>query len=152
MERLFPGDGKKLTIVSVGRRARSARPTFYRGACCAECVGTGFANKGASLRQKGNDAMKNRKTKRTVQSGTSLESDEAKGIRESIEELERELDELDRDIAEAKKGDKGEMSRVALANFRAMRKDIVVMIASNRELYKAVLESDELEHRIEEGA
>ena len=29
MERFFPGDGKKLTIVSIGRRARSARPTFF---------------------------------------------------------------------------------------------------------------------------
>ena len=96
--------------------------------------------------------MKNRKTKRTVQSGTSLESEEARGIRESIEEMERELDELNRDIAEAKKGDKGEMSRVALANFQAMRKDIVEMIASSRKLYQVVRESDELERRIEEGA
>ena len=124
---------------------------FYRGACCAECVGTGFANIGVSLRQKGNDAMKNRKTKRTVQDGARLESDEARGIRESIEEMERELAELDSDIAEAKKGDKGEMSSVALANFRAMRRDIVEMIASNKELYKTVLESDELERRLEEG-
>jgi uncharacterized coiled-coil DUF342 family protein len=80
------------------------------------------------------------------------ESNEAREMRESIEEMERELDELNRDIAEAKNGEKGEMSRVALANFRAMRKDIVEMIASNKELYKAVLESDELERRIEEGA
>jgi len=108
--------------------------------------------RGASLRQKGNDAMKNRKTKRTVQSGTSLESDEARGIRASIEEMERELDELDRDIAEAKKGDKGEVSRVALANFRAMRKDIVEMIASSRKLYQVVRESDELERQLEENA
>ena len=80
------------------------------------------------------------------------ESDEARGIRESIEEMERELDDLDRDIAEAKKGEKGEMSRIALANFRAMRKDIVEMIADNRKLYQVVRESDELERRIEEGA
>jgi len=96
--------------------------------------------------------MKNRKTKRNAQGAASLESNEAKGIRESIEEMVRELDELDRDIAEAKKGDKGEMSRVALANFRAMRKDIVEMIADNRKLYQVVRESDELERRIEEGA
>ena len=96
--------------------------------------------------------MKNRNTKRTVQGGARLESDEAKGIRESIEEMERELDELDRDIAEAKKGEKGEMSRVALANFRAMRNDIVEMIADNRKLYKVVLESEELERRIGEEA
>ena len=80
------------------------------------------------------------------------ESVEAKGIRESIEEMERELAELDRDIAEAKKGEKGEMSRIALANFRAMRKDIVEMIAGSKELYKTVLESEELERRLEEGA
>ena len=89
-------------------------------------------------------------TKKTMT--TPHESDEARGIRESVEEMERELDELDRDIAEAKRGDKGEMSRVALANFRAMRKDIVEMIASNRKLYQVVRESDELERRIEEGA
>ena len=96
--------------------------------------------------------MKKRKTRRTVQSGTSLESEEARGIRESVEEMERELAELDRDIAEAKKGDKGEMSRIALENFRAMRKDIVEMIASSKELYKTVLESDELERQLEENA
>ena len=115
----------------------------------------GFANMGASLRQKGNDAMKNRKTKGNEQnavSRTTEESDEARGIRESVEEMERELAELDRDIAEAKKGEKGEMSRIALANFRAMRKDIVEMIADNRKLYQVVRESDELERRIEEGA
>ena len=96
--------------------------------------------------------MKNRNTKGTVQGGARLESNEARGIRESIEEMGRELDELDRDIAEAKKGEKGEMSRVALANFRAMRKDIIEMIASSRELYKTVVETDEFERRIEEGA
>ena len=115
-------------------------------------LGMGFANKGVSLRQKGNDAMKNRKTKRGAQGSASLESDEARGIRKSIKEMERELDELDRDIAEAKKGEKEEMSRVALANFRAMRKDIVEMIAGSKELYKTVLESDELERQLEENA
>ena len=80
------------------------------------------------------------------------ESDEAREMRESIEEMERELAELDCDIAEARKGDKGEMSRIALKNFQAMRKDIVEMIASNRELYKAVLESEALEARLETEA
>ena len=99
--------------------------------------------------------MKNRKTKGNEQnavSRTTEESDEARGIRESIEEMERELDELDRDIAEAKKSEKGEVSRVALKNFQAMRNDIVEMIASSRKLYQVVRESDELERRIEEGA
>ncbi len=80
------------------------------------------------------------------------ESDDAREMRESIEEMERELTELDRDIAEAKKGEKGEMSRVALKNFQAMRRDIVEMIASNKELYKAVLESEALEARLESEA
>ena len=89
--------------------------------------------------------MKNRNTKRTVQGEARLESDEARGIRESIEEMGRELDELDRDIAEAKKSENGEVSRVALKNFQAMRKDIVEMIASSRELYKTVCKSDKLQ-------
>lgn len=96
--------------------------------------------------------MKNRNTKRTVQGGARLESGEARGIRESIKEMERELAELDRDIAEAKKGEKGEMSHVALESFCAMRKDIVEMIASSNELYKTVIESDELERQLEENA
>ena len=81
-----------------------------------------------------------------------VESDEAREMRESIEEMESELAELDRDIAEARKGDKGEMSRVSLENFLQMRRDMVEMIASNKELYKAILESDALERRLEGSA
>lgn len=92
------------------------------------------------------------KNRTIVSANESRESDEARGIRESVEEMERELAELDRDIAEAKKGDKGEMSHVALESFCAMRKDIVEMIASSKELYKTVLESEALERRLEEGA
>ena len=80
---------------------------------------------------------------------TMKESEEVREMRESIEEMERELAELDRDIAEAKKGDKGEMSRIALKNFQTMRKGIVEMIASQKELYKAVLESEALERKLE---
>ena len=74
--------------------------------------------------------MKNRKTKRNAQGAARLESDEARGIRESVEEMERELAELDRDIAE----------------------DIVEMIAGNRKLYQVVRESEELERRLGEEA
>ena len=77
------------------------------------------------------------------------ESDEAREMRESIEEMERELAELDRDIAEAKKGERGEMSRVALKNFQSMRKDIVEMITSTKDLYKTVLESEAQETSLE---
>ena len=105
------------------------------------------------VKQKGNDAMKKADKNRKVASRESAvakeirESDEARGIRESIEEMERELAELDRDIAEARKGDKGEMSQIA----HAMRKDIVEMIASSKELYKTVLESEKLEAKLKDG-
>jgi len=83
---------------------------------------------------------------------TMKESGEAREMRESIEKMEHELAELDRNIDEAKKGDKGEMSRVALKNFLEMRKGIVEMIASNKELYKTMLESEALEARLEREA
>lgn len=83
---------------------------------------------------------------------TATESAEAREMRESIEEMERELAELDRDIAEARKGEKGEMSKIALGNFLQMRGNIVDMIASTKELYKTLLESDALERQLEENA
>lgn len=92
------------------------------------------------------------KNRTIVSANESRESDETRGIRESVEEMARELAELDRDIAEAKKGDKGEMSHVALESFRAMRKDIVEMIASSKKLYKTVIESEEFERQLEENA
>ncbi len=87
-----------------------------------------------------------------MKKNATKESNEAREMRESIEEMERELAELDRDIAAARKGDKGEMSRIALKNFLAMREDIVEMITSNKDLYKAVLESEALEARLESEA
>ena len=80
----------------------------------------------------------------------TAESAEACEIRESIDEMEHELAELDRDIAEARKGEKGEMSKIALENFLQMRDDIVDMIASTKELYKTLLESEALERQLEE--
>ena len=77
------------------------------------------------------------------------ESKEVREMRKSIEEMERELADLDRDIAEARKGDKGDMSAVALENFLQMRRDMVEMIESNKDLYKTLLESEELARRLE---
>lgn len=79
----------------------------------------------------------------------AVESKEAREMRKSIEEMEGELAELDRDIAEARKDDKGEMNAVALENFLQMRRDMVEMIESNKELYKTLLESEELARRLE---
>ena len=81
---------------------------------------------------------------------STAESEEAREMREAIEEMEGELAELDRDIAEARKGDKGEMSAVALKNFLQMRQGLVEMIESNKDLYKTLLESEELERQLGE--
>ena len=91
-----------------------------------------------------------RNTPRRAIAAKGAESEESRAMRESIEEMERELAELDRDIAEARKGDKGEMSAIALENFLAMRRDVVEMIESNKELYKTLLESEALERKLEE--
>jgi Zn-dependent M32 family carboxypeptidase len=94
--------------------------------------------------------MKNAKsTSRRSARPKAMESKEAREMRESIEEMEGELAELDRDIEEARKSDKGEMSAVALENFLQMRRDMVEMIESNKDLYKTLLESEELARRLE---
>ena len=96
--------------------------------------------------------MKKKNAKSTLRlsaKSKAIESKEAREMRESIEEMEGELAELDRDIEEARKGDKGEMSAVALENFLQMRRDMVEMIESNKDLYKTLLESEELARRLE---
>ena len=93
-----------------------------------------------------------RNTPRHAIAAKGAESEEARAMRESIEEMEHELSELDRDIAEARKGEKGEMSAVALENFLAMRRDVVEMIESNKDLYRTLLESEALEQKLEEEA
>ena len=79
----------------------------------------------------------------------AFESDEARGMLESIEEMETELAELDRDIEEAEKGEKGEISRIALKNFLEMRRHTVDMIEDFKELYRVLLESEALQRRLE---
>ena len=97
--------------------------------------------------------MKKKNTRSAVRHAITMktvESAEAREMRESIEEMEHELAELDHDIAEARKGEKGEMSKIALENFLEMRDDIVDMITSTKELYKTLLESEALERQLEE--
>ena len=94
--------------------------------------------------------MKNAKSgSRRSDKPEAAESKETREMRKSIEEMEGELAELDRDIAEARKGDKGSISEVALENFLQMRRDMVEMIESNKDLYKTLLESEELARRFE---
>ena len=95
-------------------------------------------------KENANSVAKRTTTKRPA------ESEEAREMRKAIEEMESELAKLDQDIAEARKGDKGEMSAIALKNFLQMRQGVVEMIESNKDLYKTLLESEELERRLEE--
>ena len=76
---------------------------------------------------------------------TNNESEEARGLRKSIEDMEQELKGLDNDIEEAKKIPDPEVREVALRNFRQMRKSTSEMIASFRETYRVMLESDALQ-------
>ena len=73
---------------------------------------------------------------------TNNESEEARGLRKSIEDMEQELKGLDNDIEEAKKIPDPEVREVALRNFRQMRKSTSEMIASFKETYKVMLESE----------
>ena len=73
------------------------------------------------------------------------ESEELRGMRESIERMEQELKGMDKDVEEAKKIPDPEVREVALRNFRQMRKSTSEMIASFRETYRVMLESDALQ-------
>lgn len=76
------------------------------------------------------------------------ESEEARDVRESIEEMERELAGMDKDIEDAKNVPNSEMREVAVNCFEQMRSSTIEMIALFKETYKAMLESDELAARL----
>lgn len=80
-----------------------------------------------------------------MENETNNESEEARELRKSIEDMEKELKGLDNDIEEAKKIPDPEVREVALRNFRQMRKSTSEMIASFRETYRVMLESDALQ-------
>lgn len=85
-----------------------------------------------------------------MENETNNESEEARELRKSIEDMEQELKGLDNDIEEAKKIPDPEVREVALRNFRQMRKSTSEMIASFRETYRVMLESDALQaNRVE---
>ena len=93
---------------------------------------------------------KKNKDENKVGCGTQPESDEARGMRESIEEMERELTEIDRDIADAKRVEDSDIRETAVESLRSLRKATAEMIASNKELYKTLLESEALEAKLAE--
>lgn len=77
--------------------------------------------------------MKNKKIK---------ESEDMREMRESIEEMERELKGMDQDIAEAKELPDPEMRGIAVKNLEQMRDSTRGIIASFRETYKVMQESE----------
>lgn len=77
--------------------------------------------------------MKNKKIK---------ESEDVREMRESIMEMERELKGMDQDIAEANEIPDPEMREIAVKNLEQMRDTTRDMIASFKETYKVMQESE----------
>lgn len=70
------------------------------------------------------------------------ESEDLRGMRESIEEMERELKGMDQDLEEAKKIANPEMREVAVRDIEQLRKNTREMIASSKETYKSMKNSE----------
>lgn len=71
-----------------------------------------------------------------------MESEDLRDMRESIEEMEQELKGMEKDIAEAKNIPDPEMREVAVRNLERLRESTREMIATFRETYKVMLESE----------
>ena len=70
------------------------------------------------------------------------ESEELRGMRESIERMELELKGMDKDIEEAKKIPDLGMREVALRNFEQLRQNTREMIANLKETYQTMKGSE----------
>ena len=70
------------------------------------------------------------------------DSEDLRGMRESIEEMAEELKGMDKDIEDAKQIPDPEMREVAVRNIEKMRKSTREMIASFRKTYKMMLASE----------
>ena len=70
------------------------------------------------------------------------ESEDLRGMRESIEEMEQELKGMEEDLEEAKKIPDPEMREVAVRDIEQMRKSTREMVASFRKTYKMMLASE----------
>ena len=70
------------------------------------------------------------------------ESEDLRSMRESIEEMEQELKGMEKDIEDAKKIPDPEMREVAVRDLEQLRKNTVEMIASFKETYKVMKESE----------
>ena len=81
------------------------------------------------------------------------ESEDLRSMRKSIEEMEEELKGMEKDIEDAKKIPDPEMREVAVRDLEQLRKNTVEMIASFKETYKVMKESEaRKEHLMGKGA
>jgi len=76
------------------------------------------------------------------------ESEETRGMRESIEEMESELAAMAKDIEDAKAISDPDVREVAVRNFEQMQGSTREMIATLKENYRMVLESEALEAKL----
>ena len=82
-----------------------------------------------------------------------VESEDLRGMRESIEEMEQELKGMDKDIEEAKKIPDLEMREVTVRDIEQLRQNTIEMIASFKETYKAMKDSEtKVKHLTGKGA
>ena len=70
------------------------------------------------------------------------ESEDLRGMRESIEEMEQELKGMDKDIEEAKKIPDPEMREVAVRDIEQLRKNTCEMIANFKRTYQTMKDSE----------
>ena len=70
------------------------------------------------------------------------EAEDLRSMRKSIEEMEKELKGMEKDIEDAKKIPDPEMREVAVRDLDQLRKNTVEMIASFKETYKVMKESE----------
>lgn len=85
------------------------------------------------MREERNERMKHR---------VNSESEDLRGMRESIEEMEQELKGMEKDLEEAKKIPDPEMREVAVRDIGQLRKNTIEMIASFKETYKVMKDSE----------
>lgn len=72
----------------------------------------------------------------------NMESEDLRGMRESIEEMEQELKGMEKDLEEAKNIPDPDMREVAVRNLTKMRDSTRDMIASFKETYRVMRESE----------
>ena len=76
------------------------------------------------------------------------ESEDLRGMRESIERMEQELKGMDKDVEEAKKIPDPGMRGIALRNLEQLRQNMREMIANLKETYQTMKGSETKARRL----